>query len=105
MAFLCLKGACELEEDWLLTWPYNDGTRGKMYVRCQEEIIYSEGGKAQKQVAQRSCGCPEAFEAKLDRVLGNLIQCLATLPSTVGVGTRQSLIPFLTKPFYDAMIP
>jgi len=27
-------------------------------MRCKKEILYSEGGVALAQVAQRSCGCP-----------------------------------------------
>jgi len=32
--------------------------RGLIWIRYSEEILYSEGGKALAQVAQRSCGCP-----------------------------------------------
>ena len=51
-----------------------------------EEIIYSEGGKALEQAAQRGCGCPisEALKARLDGILGSPVHSKA-------VGTRRSL--------------
>jgi len=49
--------------------------RGQTEIREKEEILYCEGGEAQEQVAQRSCGCPslEVSKVRLDGALSNLV--------------------------------
>ena len=32
--------------------------KGEIQIRYKEKILYSEGGEALAQAAQRSCGCP-----------------------------------------------
>jgi len=52
--------------DGLLTRAYSDRTRGNGFklkedrfrLDTRRKLIYSEGGEALAQVAQRSCGCP-----------------------------------------------
>jgi len=62
--------------------------RGLAYNKHQEEILYSEGGKALAQAAKRHCGCPSlaVLRAKWDGALGSLVWWEVSLPVT-GAGT------------------
>jgi len=63
-AFQYLKGAYNQAREGLFTRAWSDRTRGNVFKlkegRCRhkKEILYSEGGEALAQPAQRSCGCP-----------------------------------------------
>lgn len=54
----------------------------RICIKCQEKILYSEGGKVMEQVAQRSCefpipiGVPGKVGSEMpDYVIGNPVHC------------------------------
>ena len=61
MAFQYMKGAYKHERDSLFTQCDIDGRRGNGFEIKEEKYrldVYSQGGEALAQAAQRSCGCP-----------------------------------------------
>jgi len=59
-------------------------------------VIYSEGGEALAQLPREGRDAPlqEAFKARMDGALGNLIRWVAALPTTAGWKQTSSKVPF-----------
>jgi len=72
-AFQHLKRAYKKAGEGLFTRACSDRTREngcklkEIYIRYEEVILHHEGGEAQEQVAQRSCGCllPESVQGQV----------------------------------------
>jgi len=71
--------------------------------RLDKEILYSEGGKALAQVAQRSCGCP--LPGSVQGQVGQGVEHPGLVVGVPACGRGLELDdlqgPFQPKPFYD----
>ena len=78
MAFQYLKGAYKQEGEQLLTWSNSDRTRGndfkrwQDYVKCQEEILCSEGGEVLALLPRAVGTLSLEVHSPMDGALGSL---------------------------------